>query len=191
MCSAWPSLANILLVSAFGRHSVVINIHGHTSAQEEDAVAAGGRRGGRGRQSFSDVPPAPRPSRSPSAAGTPPPGLDTPVPRPDHGPFVFGVISALICVSSLPNSAGSFPYPGLCFHLHEPSVYPSSPQSAGALCTGGELNLRITWAVRVLCCKWRDSRVSYRPQCLFLDSVLACFKHTNVTFLYLIRSILM
>ena len=42
MCSAWPSLANILLVSAFGRHRVVINIHGHMSAQEEDEVAAGG-----------------------------------------------------------------------------------------------------------------------------------------------------
>lgn len=56
---------------------------------------------------------------------------------------------------------------------------------------GGELNLLITWAVRVFCCKWRDSRASCRPQCLSLDSALIYFKHTNVTFLYLICNILM
>lgn len=59
--------------------SVVINIHGHMSLQEEDPGGVVLR--GRSRGSFSHVPPAPSPSRSPSAAGTPPPGLDTPAPR--------------------------------------------------------------------------------------------------------------
>lgn len=67
--------------------SVVINIHGHMSLQEEDPAAAGWGVRRTEQTELLRCAPAPRPSRSPSAAGTPLPSLDTPAPRPHYGPF--------------------------------------------------------------------------------------------------------